>query len=194
MEAHWDTNPPGEGAPWHIMAWPQQDRQRNLWEINVPFALSLLLTHSPTGKITGMKAIPRDDQPPVWPPFLAFRIMTLLGFGFVFLMLWTVWVWYRGGLGAGRVSDQKWLLRSWLIALPASYAAMEAGWIVREVGRQPWTIYGLVRTADSASRVPPSVVASSLLLFVLFYAVLFVIFLVFARLLIVRGPDGKRPD
>jgi len=193
MEAHWDTNPAGTGAAWHIMAWPQQDRQRNLWEINLPYALSMLLTHSPTGKVAGMKEFPREDQPPVWLPFLAFRIMTLLGFGFVILLIWTLWVWRRGGLAAQWASDQKSLLWSWIIALPASYLAMEAGWIVREVGRQPWTIYGVVRTAHSASQVPPSAVATSLVLFALFYAALFVIFLVFARALIIRGPDlGKR--
>ncbi len=193
MEAHWDTNPEGEDAPWHVIAWPEQDRQRNLWEINIPYALSLLLTHSPTGKVLGMKEFPRADQPPVWLPFVSFRVMTLLGFGFLFLMLWTLWVWRRGGLASGRVSEQKWLLMSWIIALPASYVAMEAGWIVREVGRQPWAIYGLVRTVHSGSQVPPAAVATSLLLLVLFYAALSVIFLMFARSLIVRGPDVGSP-
>lgn len=192
MEAHWDTNPAGTGAAWHIVAWPQQDRQRNLWEINLPYALSLLLTHSPTGRVTGMKEFPPEDQPPIWPPFLAFRIMTLLGFGFVFLVIWTIWVWYRGGLSLPRATDQKGLLWSWLIALPASYIAMEAGWIVREVGRQPWTIYGMVRTIDSTSQIPPSAVATSLLLFALFYLVLFIVFLTFARALIIRGPDFRK--
>jgi cytochrome d ubiquinol oxidase subunit I len=118
--------------------------------------------------------------------------MTLLGFGFVILAIWTVWVWYRGGLAVLHVSDQKQLLWSWLIALPASYVAMEAGWIVREVGRQPWTIYGVVRTAHSASQIPPAAVATSLLLFALFYLVLFIVFLAFARALIIRGPDFRK--
>jgi cytochrome d ubiquinol oxidase subunit I len=193
MEAHWDTNPAGSGAAWHIMAWPQQDKQQNLWEINLPYALSLLLTHSPTGTVRGMKEFPPEDQPPVWPPFLAFRIMTVLGFCFAFLVIWTLWVWYRGGLAVPQLSDQKWLLWSWIIALPASYLAMEAGWIVREVGRQPWTIYGVVRTIDSTSQIPPSAVATSLLLFALFYLALFMVFLVFARALIIRGPDFRKP-
>ena len=194
MEAHWDTNAAEEGASWHLMAWPEQDRQKNRWEINIPYALSLLLTHSPVGTVKGMKEFPPENQPPVWPPFLAFRVMMFMGFGFVFLMLWTVWVWRGGGLTAMKVSDQKWLLASWIIALPMSYIAMEAGWIVREVGRQPWTIYGVVRTMDSASKVPPSAVATSLLLFVIFYLALAVIFFVFARALIIRGPDFKKPD
>ena len=79
-------------------------------------------------------------------------------------------------------------------SLPASYIAMEAGWIVREVGRQPWTIYGLVRTVDSPSLLPLSAVGTSLLFFVAFYSVLLILFLVFARTLIVRGPDLRLPN
>jgi len=194
MEAHWETNAEGKGAPWHIMAWPQQDKQRNLWEINIPYGLSLLITHSPTGTVTGMKEFPPEDQPPVWLPFIAFRIMLLLGFWFFFLMLRTVWVWYRGGLTATIISDRKWLLYSWIISLPASYVAMEAGWVVREVGRQPWTIYGLVRTDHSASQLPLPAVEASLLFFVAMYSVLFILFLVFARSLIARGPDFRKPN
>ncbi len=193
MEAHWETNAPGEGAPWHLLAWPQQDRQRNLWEINIPYALSLLLTHSPTGTVSGMREIPRADQPPVWLPFFSFRIMLLLGFGFILLMFWTVWVWYRGGLEAAVVSRRKGLLKAWLVALPASYIAMEAGWIVREVGRQPWAIYGLVRTEHSASQLPALAVGSTLLFFVVVYTALTIIFLIFARALLLRGPDFHAP-
>src|SRR5574340_387784 len=79
MEAHWETNPAGTGAPWRLAAWPRQAEQRNLWEINIPYALSILITHAPTGKITGLTVFPREDQPPVWPVFLAFRIMLFFG-------------------------------------------------------------------------------------------------------------------
>ena len=141
-----------------------------------------------------MKEFSPEDQPPVWPTFIAFRIMLLLGFGFFFLMLRTVWVWYRGGLAVASISNRKWLLYSWIISLPASYVAMEAGWIVREVGRQPWTIYGLVRTDHSASQLPLPAVATSLLFFVAMYSVLFILFLVFARSLIAKGPDFRKPN
>jgi cytochrome d ubiquinol oxidase subunit I len=156
--------------------------------------LSLLLTHSPTGRVAGMKEFPRDDQPPVWLPFVAFRVMLLLGFGFFALTAVTLWVWYRGGLAPGSVSSWKWLLYAWMAALPASYIAMESGWIVREVGRQPWTIYGLVRTVDSPSLLPLAAVEASLFFFVAVYSVLLILFLVFARILIARGPDIRLPN
>lgn len=193
MEAHWETNPQGEGAPWRIFAWPDQDKQKNLWEINVPYALSLLITHSPTGQVKGMKEFPREDQPPVWLPFVAFRIMMVLGFLFFFLMVWTLWGWRRGKLTAELVSNQKWLLRSWIIAVPLSYVAVEAGWIVREVGRQPWTLYGLVRTVHSASQLPSAAVRTSLFLFIVIYSVLFALFLIFARYVLAQGPDFRKP-
>ncbi len=193
MEAHWEANTPGEGAPWHLMAWPRQDEQRNLWEINIPYLLSLLITRSPTGVVRGMRDIPRADQPPVWLPFISFRIMLVLGIGFLFLMLWTLWVWYRGGLEAPVVIQRKGLLKAWVVALPASYLAMEAGWIVREVGRQPWAIYGLVRTEHATSQLPAPAVGSTLLFFVVVYTVLTIVFLIFARRLIVRGPDFPEP-
>ncbi len=192
MEAHWDTNPAGTGAPWRVIAWPQQDRQRNLWEVNVPSALSMLITLSPTGQVKGLKEFAPEDQPPVWPPFLAFRIMLLFGFGFLLLTAWTLWVWGRGGLLPAAVSGQRRLLIAWIVALPASYTAMEAGWIVREMGRQPWTIYGMVRTVHSAGPAPSAAVAASLFLFVVFYAALAVLFFVFAGSLIARGPEPSR--
>ncbi len=189
MEAHWDTNRTGEGASWHFMAWPEQEKQRNRWEVNIPYALSILVTLSPLGRVTGMREFPRGDQPPVWLPFLAFRIMLFFGFLFFVLMVCTVWFWLRGEFTVAGIAERKWLLISWIISIPASYAAMEAGWIVREVGRQPWTIYGMVRTVDSAGQAPLAAVAASLLLFVAFYVALFIIFLLFARALILRGPD-----
>lgn len=191
LEAHWETNPPGEGAPWHVLAWPDADRQENLWALDVPYALSLITTRSPTGRVLGLREFPREDQPPVWVPFYAFRIMIAVGFGLAAVALWTVWAWWRGRLAPTRVGGQRWLLRAWLVALPASYLAMEAGWVTREVGRQPWLIYGVLRTQDSASRLPAGTVTGSLVAFAAAYLVLFVLFLVFARQILRRGPEPE---
>ena len=90
------------------------------------------------------------------------------------------------------MSGQRWLLGAWLVALPASYLAMEAGWVTREVGRQPWLIYGVLRTQDSASRLPAGTVAGSLLAFAAAYLVLFVLFVVFARQILRRGPESAQ--
>ena len=87
-----------------------------------------------------------------------------LGFLFFFLMLWTVWVWRKGGLHPDRVFQQRKLLWAWMAALPLSYIAMESGWVTREVGRQPWIIYGVLRTQEAGSPLPAYPVAGSLLL------------------------------
>jgi len=192
IEAHWQTNPEGEGAAWKILAWPDKTLQDNVWAIEMPYALSLITTLSPTGRVIGLRDIPVEDQPPLLLPFYSFRIMLGIGGALVLLMLWSLWTWRKGDLVPQRVGRQKWLLYSWMAAIPLSYIAMEAGWIVREVGRQPWVIQGVLRTEEGASRLPAETVAGSLLGFVAIYSLLFILFLVFARRLLNKGPDFSR--
>lgn len=193
IEAHWQTNPEGQGAAWKVLAWPDRERQANLWEIEIPRALSLITTYSPTGKVTGLREFAVADQPPVALPFYAFRFMILIGTLLVALMAWSLWAWKTGRLVPERVARQKWLLNSWLAAIPLSYLAMEAGWIVREVGRQPWVIQGVLRTKEGVSRLPVASVAGSLLGFVAIYSLLFFLFLIFARRILRQGPDLAEP-
>ncbi|MEJ2691063.1 MAG: cytochrome ubiquinol oxidase subunit I [Deltaproteobacteria bacterium] len=193
IEGHWQTNPPGTGAAWKILALPDQEAQKNNWQIEIPYALSLITTHSLTGTVRGLREFPVNDQPPVLLPFYAFRVMLLAGFAFLVLSLWSLIAWHRGLLQPDRISRQKWLLRCWMIALPLSYLAMEAGWITREVGRQPWIIYGVIRTGEGATNLPATTVSTSLLGFAVFYLFLFLLFLHFARRIILRGPmEGKK--
>ena len=189
MESHWHTNAPDEGASWNFLAWPNKSKQKNDWAITVPNGLSLLITHSFHGQVQGLKDFPKEDQPPIWLPFYAFRIMIGLGMFFFFLTLWTLWVWRKGRLKPETVSGQTMLMLSWIIALPLSYVAVESGWITREVGRQPWIIYGILRTSDAASSLPSYTVGGSLLIFALIYGLLFFVFLFFARYIIKRGPE-----
>ncbi len=189
FEAHWQTNPAGQGAPFIILAWPDPEMQRTRWSIEIPNVLSLLTTHTLTGQIKGLRDFPREDQPPIAISFYAFRIMVAIGMALLILMLWTVWVWRNGGLDARHLSSQKWLLRSWMAALPLSFIAMETGWVTREMGRQPWVIHGMLRTRDAASAVPADTVAVSLLAFFLVYTFLAIIFFMFARRIIAKGPD-----
>ncbi|HVO66222.1 MAG TPA: cytochrome ubiquinol oxidase subunit I [Syntrophales bacterium] len=189
MEAHWHTNSPGQGASFSILAWPDPEKQDNRWAVEIPNLLSLLTTHTLTGRIRGLAEFPREDQPPVAVTYYAFRIMVAIGMALFLLMLWTLWIWRKGGLDSESVFSKKWLLRAWMAALPLSYLAMETGWITREVGRQPWVIYGLMRTGESASRVPAGTVAASLATFALVYAFLAILFFFFARRIIIRGPD-----
>ncbi|MGZ6275170.1 MAG: cytochrome ubiquinol oxidase subunit I [Syntrophales bacterium] len=194
FEAHWQTNPQGRGAPFIVIAWPDPEKQDNRWSIEIPNLLSILTTHTLTGQVRGLREFPREDQPPVAIPFYAFRIMVAIGTALFLLMLWSLWVWRKGGFDAPRVAGQKWLLRAWMAALPLSYLALETGWVTREMGRQPWVIHGLLRTGDAASRIPAGTVAGSLTAFALVYTFLAVLFFIFARRIIARGPDSKSED
>ena len=189
MEAHWQTNPPGQGASFSLLAWPDSEIQDNRWSVEVPTLLSLLTTHTTTGQIRGLREFPREEQPPVAVTYYAFRFMVAIGTALFILMLWTVWVWRRGGLDAASVSSLKWLLRAWMASIPLSYLAMETGWVTREVGRQPWLIHGMLKTGGSASPIPAQTVALSLFAFTLVYAFLTVLFFFFARGIIARGPE-----
>jgi cytochrome d ubiquinol oxidase subunit I len=189
IEAHWDTNLPGQDAPWHALAWPLPEKQRNAWSIDIPYGLSLLITRSFTGQVKGLRDIPKSEHPPVTLPYFAFRVMLAAGFGMLFLMLWTLWTWRKGKLSPERIGRQKWLLRAWIVAIPAAYAAVETGWIIREVGRQPWIIYGQMRTAQASSLIPAGAVLSSLAMYAFIYTALSAVFLFFAWRIITKGPD-----
>jgi cytochrome d ubiquinol oxidase subunit I len=193
IEANWNTNPPGQGAPWKMLAWPDKARQQNDWEIVIPYGLSLITTHSLTGQVKGLKDFPKDDQPPVLIPFYSFRIMILIGTLLFFLMLWTIRAWHAGRLEPSRIVEQRHLLLSWIIAVPLSYLAMETGWITREVGRQPWMLYGLLRTSDSASAIPAGTVGTSLSVFSFIYPLLFILFFIFAARILAKGPEPDSP-
>jgi cytochrome d ubiquinol oxidase subunit I len=190
MEAHWDTNPPGEGAAWIIAAWPDEANQKNDWAVEVPTVLSLLLTHSPTGEVKGLKEFPKDVHPPVLITFYTFRVMVIAGFAFLGLMLWTLWRWRKGALTAERLPGEKWLLWAWMAAGPLAWAAVEGGWVTREVGRQPWLVYGLVRTSESATALPAGVVAASLAGYLVIAGLLAAAFLALAGRVLAHGPDA----
>jgi cytochrome bd ubiquinol oxidase subunit I len=194
FEAHWQTNPAGHGAPFIILAWPDPEMQDNSWSIEIPNILSLLTTHNLTGQVKGLRDFPREDQPPVALTFYAFRIMVAIGMALLLLMLWTVRIWQKEGLDVRNLSSRRWLLRAWMAALPLSYIAMETGWVTREVGRQPWVIHGMLRTSESASAIPTGTVAASLLAFAFVYTFLAIIFFIFARRIIAKGPEPHRVE
>jgi cytochrome bd ubiquinol oxidase subunit I len=190
IEGHWHTNAAGTGAPWSLLAWPDQAQQKNDWSLEVPGMLSILGTHSLHGQVKGLADIPRQDQPPMVPLlYYAFRAMAGIGFFFMLLAFWSAYALRktRGHL-AGILAQRK-LLLAWVLSIPLPYVAVECGWIVREVGRQPWLVYGLMRTRDAVSQVPAQAVSSSMIMFAGFYAVLISTFFVFARKWLKQGPD-----
>ncbi len=188
MESHWETNPPGQGAPWHIVAWPDAETAKNRWEVNIPNLLSLLGGHALTAEIKGLRAFPKEDRPPVVLPFYAFRVMVLAGMLMAGIMVWTLWTWRGGGLTPDRITKQKGLLYAWISGIVLGYLALQAGWIVREVGRQPWIIYRMLRTAHAVSPIPAPFVGVSLVVYLAAYGLLVVCVIKAMRRLIRRGP------
>lgn len=190
-EAFWDTNVPGTGAAWSIFAWPDPAAESNTVELRVPYVLSILATHDPYGKVTGLKDIPAEERPPIVPLFYAFRIMVIIGSLMVLVSLWAVWHWYKGRLTVVHVARQRRLLQFFIWLAPLSMVAVWAGWLMREVGRQPWILYGLIKTEAAASTLAAEEVALSLGYFLLSAVILLLVFRAFSVRILRSGPDEK---
>jgi cytochrome d ubiquinol oxidase subunit I len=163
MEAHWETS---TQAPVYLFAIPDEKNERNMVEIlPIPGLLSFLAKHDPKAEVKGLKAFPPADRPPVLINFIAFKLMVALG---VYFALITLYGWVR----RNRLTESPLLLKLMLISIPLPYVAAEAGWVLAEVGRQPWIVYGLMRTSDAASPVAGSQVLISLAAFIVVYGLL----------------------
>lgn len=165
IEGVWETS---RAVPYLIFAVPDQAKQKNHFEIKVPYAASLINTHHWDGELQGLKSKPMDLQPPVAPVFYSFRIMLYLGFLMMGLSFLSVWYHYRG-----KLLTQPLLLKAWVLMAPAGFIAMETGWITAESGRQPWVIYGLIKTADAASKIDIYQVMVSFILLFIVYVIIF---------------------
>jgi cytochrome d ubiquinol oxidase subunit I len=188
MEGLWDG---GNGVAASIIGWPDQAAERNLGEIAIPRLGSLYLTHAWDGAVKGLKDFPADQRPPVAIVYFSFRIMV----GIALLMLTVVAAGFVL-MARGRLDRSAWYLRLCQCASCLGFIAVIAGWTTTEVGRQPWTVYGLLRTADSVSpSLAGSDVALSLIMYVAVYLVIYPVGL-FAMLRIVwRGPAAaEAPD
>ena len=196
MEAQWETVPAGEPAAWSVIASPNEQAEQNNWEVKIPGALSYLLELKPTlpDPSKGLKEWKSADRPHmVGLIYYSFRIMVAIGLFFAGLMFVTVVQWLRGKLSASTITQQKWLMRAWIFAAPLGYIAVETGWIVRCVGRQPWIVYGELRTLDSASHLPAGEVLFSLLGLTSMYLVFLFTTLYFASRIVVKGPNLTLP-
>ncbi|KOR36083.1 MULTISPECIES: cytochrome ubiquinol oxidase subunit I [Planktothricoides] len=196
MEAQWETIPAGNAAPWSMISLPNETAEKNDWEIAIPNALGYILELKPTlsEPVRGLKEWPPEDRPHmVGLIYYSFRIMVAIGFFLVGLMFWTVVQWIRGQLAEDKIGQQRWLMATWIFAAPLGYIAVESGWIVRCVGRQPWTLYEQIRTVDAASNLPPTNVLTSLTLFAVVYSILFVCALFFGSRIIRKGPNLDLP-
>jgi cytochrome d ubiquinol oxidase subunit I len=166
MEGHYDSYP--EGAPLYLFGIPNEAEQRLDYAIGIPKLSSLILKHDLNAPLAGLDTIPDDEQPPVAIVFWSFRIMVALGFAMLGIGLWSLWARLRG-----RLYEAPWLHRAAVAMAPSGLVAVLAGWITTEVGRQPYTVYGLLRTADSAAPLAAPAVGTSLVAFIVIYFAVF---------------------
>ena len=183
MESLWVTR---SGAPFTLFVWPDSRNEKNAFEfLPVPGGLSLMAFHRGDAEVKGLTAFPREERPPVLPVFLSFRLM--VGLGFLMILLALIG-WLKGV--RGRLERSPGYLKVMLFSIPLSYIAIQVGWLVTEVGRQPWIVYGLMKTSAgvSASLLPAQVVAS-LIGFTLVYGLLAVVDVYLLVKYSKRGPD-----
>jgi cytochrome d ubiquinol oxidase subunit I len=158
IEARWET---GRGVPITLFAIPSEQAETNHFSIDIPRLGSLILTHEWDGEVKGLKDFPADQRPPVAIPFFAFRLMVGCGLLMLAMVLLGGWLRWRG-----RLDTTPLFLQLCQFMIPIGFVAVIAGWLVTEVGRQPWTVYGLLRTAQSVS---PSLTGSDVLISLLAY-------------------------
>jgi len=163
LESLWKTQ---TYAPLYLIAIPSMDNDGNLVAFApIPGVMSLLAHHNPAAKVTGLNDLPADELPPVAIVFYAFRVMVMLGGLFVLL---TLYGWWR----RNRLAQSPRFLKILVYTIPLPYLVCAAGWTVTEMGRQPWIVYGLMKTADAASPVAPHQVAFSLAAFIVLYSLI----------------------
>jgi cytochrome bd ubiquinol oxidase subunit I len=155
LEGHYHTyNPDGSvNTGWHVVAWPNAAGDGTAWAITIPHVLSLLETHTWNGKVEGLDDLAPQDRPPVLVPFYAFRIMAGAGAALMLLALWGLWLGLRGKFAAHVIGRHKWFLRFTILCGFLPYIAVWTGWWTREIGRQPWVVYGMMTTAQGTSRM-----------------------------------------
>ncbi|HTN98806.1 MAG TPA: cytochrome ubiquinol oxidase subunit I, partial [Nordella sp.] len=186
MEGHFETR---AGAPLILFGWPDMEAEKTLYEIAIPSLGSLILTHDWNGVVKGLKEWPKEDRPNALIVFWSFRIMVGLGFLMFGLGLWSLWGRFRKQL-----YETKSLHIAALLMGPMGFVAVLAGWVTTEAGRQPYTVYGLLRTADSVAPIAAEAVAASLIAFVVVYFFVFGAGVFYLLRLMNKPPHEGEPD
>ena len=182
MESHFETM---AAAPLTIGGFPDPESGETRYAIKIPYGLSLLAFHDPHAVVRGLHDFPREDWPNVPIVHTAFQVMVALGTYLALVSLWVFWTWLR----RKDVTGSRWRLRAIALGAPMGFLAIEAGWTVTEVGRQPWIIQGVLRTADAVTPMPGLVVP--FLLFTLLYCFLGVIVAWLLYRQIIRSPKSS---
>ncbi|MFI5373290.1 MAG: cytochrome ubiquinol oxidase subunit I [Candidatus Rokuibacteriota bacterium] len=163
MEGQFKTE---RGAPLRVGGWPDEAAGETRYALEIPRGLSLLAFKNPGAEVKGLEAFPRQDWPPVAIVHVAFQVMVGLGSFMALVSAAALWLMWR----RRELTRHRWLLRALVLAAPMGFICTEAGWVVTEVGRQPWIIYGLMRTAEAVTPMPALIVP--FLVFTSLYAVL----------------------
>ncbi len=186
MEGIWETE---SGAGLRLFGIPDQEAEETKYAIEIPKLASLILTHDLNGTVRGLKEWPKEDRPPVAIVFWAFRIMVGIGLAMILTGIMGAVLYLRK-----RLFDTRWF-QCWCMAMtPAGFIAILAGWFVTEVGRQPYVVYNVLRTADAVSPVIGLNVALSLLAFIIVYSVIFGMGTYYIIKLLAKGPGGSKDE
>jgi cytochrome d ubiquinol oxidase subunit I len=185
IEARWDT---ARHVPLTLFAWPSQQSARNDYAIEIPALGSLILTHELDGEVKGLKEVPASDRPPVLPVFFAFRIM--VGCGMILLLVALAGLMLRW---RRKLYDTSWYQYACMASVPLGFIATLAGWVVTEVGRQPYVVYGHMLTSAAVSPIHGGAVASSLAVALVLYNLLLISFFWYGGRLVLRGIDDDTP-
>jgi len=185
MEGWWETR---ADQPTVLFAWPHEPEERNLFELAVPGGGSVVFGNTAEEELRGLDDFPASERPPVGIVFWAFRIMVGMGLIMVTLGAWGAIAWLTK-----RLDDARLYQRALVLAAPSGFIAVLAGWVAAEVGRQPYVVYGVMRTADAVSPVTAGSVAASLLFFLVAYAIVFSAGALYILRLIAKGPDTEEP-
>jgi cytochrome d ubiquinol oxidase subunit I len=183
IEGHWETNR-GEGMPLYLFGIPDMEAEETKYAIGIPNLGSLILTHSMDGEVQGLKDFAPEDRPNSLVVFWSFRIM--VGLGMLMLLMALAGLILRK---TGRFYEARWLHRFAFFMGPSGFIALLAGWFTTEVGRQPWVVYGVMRTRDALSPVSAEQVGLTLIIFVVVYCVVFGVGIYYMLKMMHKGPE-----
>lgn len=183
FEALWETQ---KGAPLVNFGIPSEKEEKNYYIFEFPKMLSFLVYGDFNAEMKGLKDFPKDERPPVFKSFASYHIMVFLGVWFALLAFMGIYLFSRK-----QVFEKRWYLYVLLFSVPLPYLANEFGWFAAEIGRQPWAVYHVLKTADAASKVVPAgQILFSLIMFALVYTLLFYVFIKVLKKIIKKGPES----
>jgi cytochrome d ubiquinol oxidase subunit I len=185
LEGWWTTR---TQQPTVLIGWPDEEAETNHFELAIPGFGSTVNNAGPDDVLPGLDQFAEQDRPPVWITFWAFRIMVAMGLAMLTLGLWGAAAW-----ALKRLDTAAWYHRALVLAAPSGFLAVLTGWITAEVGRQPYVVYGVLRTADAVSPVSAASVATSLIFFMVVYAIVFSAGALYILRLMAKGPESDEP-